>query len=364
MSRMRRVSGFLAVLVGLTGARAVGAVPPPRMGGGNASSVHAQAATAAPAKAPDAAPAKASDAAPAKGPNAAPAKAPNAAPAKGLNAAPAKGPDAAPAKAPDAAPRLVTVGPAVTETVFALGAGAQVVGVDDTSLALEAAACAPKVGYQRALSAEAVLAAGASQLLASEEAGPPGVLAQLRSSGVEVVMLSNAPTVEAARQRIRTVAARLGREQKGTELLAELEKDLERASTRVAAMKEGKRPRVLALYARGAGTLMVAGTETASDVLIQLAGGVNAVSRFTGHKPLTAEAVVEAAPDIILLPASSATSLGGAEGLGRVPGLSQVKGWRIVTVEDVHFMSLGPSLGRAVGRLQDGLGLPAAGSMR
>ncbi|MFP2911840.1 hemin ABC transporter substrate-binding protein [Pyxidicoccus sp. 3LFB2] len=303
------------------------------------------------------------DAALAKGSDVAQAKRPDATLAKGSDA-PATGHGAALAKGSDAAPRLVTVGPAVTETVFALGAGAQVVGVDDTSLALEAAARTPKVGYQRALSAEAVLAAGASQLLASEEAGPPGVLAQLKASGVEVVVLPNAPTVDAARQRIRTLAERLGRGPRGTELLAELEKDLQRASTRAAAMKDGKRPRVLALYARGAGALMVAGTETASDVLIRLAGGVNAASRFTGHKPLTAEAVVEAAPDIILVPASSETALGGAEGLGRVPGLSQVKGWRLITVEDVHFMALGPSLGRAVGRLQDGLGLAPAGSRR
>ncbi|MCY1016536.1 heme/hemin ABC transporter substrate-binding protein [Pyxidicoccus sp. MSG2] len=268
-------------------------------------------------------------------------------------------PSAAPVKGPGAEPRLVTVGPAVTETVFALGAGEQVVGVDDTSLALEAAARTPKVGYQRALSAEAVLATGASRLLASEEAGPPGVLEQLKKSGVEVVVLPNAPTVEAARQRIRTLAERLGRSARGAALIAELEKDLERASQRVAARKDGKPLRVLALYSRGGGVLMVAGAETASDVLIRLAGGVNAVSRFVGHKPLTAEAVVEAAPDILLLPASSATALGGAEGLGRVPGLSQVKGWRLVTVEDVHFMAVGSSLGKAVGRLQDGLGLPA-----
>ncbi|QSQ28339.1 ABC transporter substrate-binding protein [Pyxidicoccus parkwayensis] len=279
--------------------------------------------------------------------------------ARPLAAAPTKGAGAPVASNPVAASKLVTVGPAVTETVIALGAGAQVVGVDDTSLTLAAAAGKPKLGYQRALSSEAVLATGASQMFVSEEAGPPGVLAQLKTSGVEVVVLPSVPTVESARQRIRTIAERLGRRAQGDALLAELDKDLERASARAATVKEGKHPRVLALYSRGGGVLMVAGAETASDVLIRLAGGVNAVSRFNGHKPLTAEAVVEAAPDVILLPASSATALGGAEGLGRVPGLSQVKGWRLVTVEDVHFMAVGPSLGKAVGHLQDGFGLPA-----
>ena len=289
---------------------------------------------------------------------AASAQAPAAVPTKAPGAVSGKGSGTPVAGKPVAGPQLVTVGPAVTETVIALGAGAQVVGVDDTSLTLAAAAGKPKVGYQRALSSESMLATGASLVLVSEEAGPPGVLAQLKTSGVEVVVLPSAPTVDSARQRIKTLAERLGRREQGDALLAELEKDLTRASVRAATVKESQRHRVLALYSRGGGVLMVAGAETASDVLIRLAGGVNAVSKFSGHKPLTAEAVVEAAPDILLLPASSATALGGAEGLGRVPGLSQVKGWKLVTVEDVHFMALGPSLGKAVGQLQDGFGLP------
>ncbi|MCP3139013.1 heme/hemin ABC transporter substrate-binding protein [Pyxidicoccus xibeiensis] len=280
-------------------------------------------------------------------------------PAKAVPVPPSPSPGAAASPQAVAAPRLVTVGPAVTETVFALGAGKQVVGVDDTSLALEVAARSKKVGYQRALSAEAVLASGASVLLASEEAGPPGVLAQLRKAGVDVVVLPNQHTVEATRQRIRTVAQKLGRAERGEALIALLNSHLERAASRVAGLKDRKPPRVLALYARGANVLMVAGTETATHELIRLAGGVNAVSRYTGHKPLTAEAVVQAAPDIVLVPESSAEALKGEAGLARVPGLSQVRGWRLVTVEDVHFMGLGPHLGKAVGRLQDAFQAPA-----
>ncbi|MFY2556482.1 heme/hemin ABC transporter substrate-binding protein [Corallococcus terminator] len=265
---------------------------------------------------------------------------------------------AKPAPAP-AAPKLVTVGPAVTETVFALGAGAQVVGVDDTSLALPVARSRPKVGYQRALAAEPLLALGATWLLATEEAGPPGVLEQLRTAGMEVVVLSNQPTLETARERIRTLATKLGRVSEGEALVAELEADLKRAAARAASAKQAKPKRILALYARGANALMVAGKDTATDELIRLAGGVNAVTSYTGHRPLTAEAVVGAAPDIILLPGGTLQAVGGEEGLRQVPGLSQAKGWKLTTIEDVHFMSLGPKLGKAVQRLQDGMGLPA-----
>ncbi|MCP3103618.1 ABC transporter substrate-binding protein [Myxococcus sp. K15C18031901] len=265
-----------------------------------------------------------------------------------------------PAKAAEKAaePRLVLVGPTITETVFALGAGAQVVGVDDISLMLPGVAGTPKVGYQRALSAETVLALRPTRLLATEEAGPPGVLEQLRTAGTDVVLFPNHPTLDEARKRIREVASRLGREAQGEALVTELDKDLKVAAERSAAAKGRKPVKVLAIYARGANTLMVAGTQTASDELIRLAGAVNAVPGFAGHRPLTAEEVVAAAPDLILIPSGSLHAVGGAEGLQKVPGLAQVKGWKLTTVDDVNFMGLGPRLGKAVGLIQDGMQLP------
>ncbi|WP_163782715.1 heme/hemin ABC transporter substrate-binding protein [Myxococcus vastator] len=277
-------------------------------------------------------------------------------------AAPAPAKSQAAAKAPVHAAKLVTIGPAITETVFALGAGGQVVGVDDTSLALEVARKSPKVGYQRALSSEAIVALGTSQLLASEEAGPPGVLEQLKAVGVDVVVLPNKHTVDATRERIRTLARRLGKAEQGEALVKQLDADLRKAQERTAARKDAKPPKVLALYARGANVLMVAGAGTAAGELVTLSGGVNAIAGYAGHKPLTPEAVVEAAPDFILMPASSLEPVGGEAGLSRTPGLSQVRGWRLITVDDVHFMGLGPHLGKAVSRLQDGYAAPARGS--
>ncbi|HET6828991.1 MAG TPA: ABC transporter substrate-binding protein, partial [Ramlibacter sp.] len=55
-----------------------------------------------------------------------------------------------------AAPRLITVGGAITEVVYALGAQDQLVGTDTTSLFPAAALRTPKVGYMRQLSAEGV----------------------------------------------------------------------------------------------------------------------------------------------------------------------------------------------------------------
>lgn len=254
---------------------------------------------------------------------------------------------------PAAAPKLVTIGPAVTQTVFALGAGDRVVGVDDSSTALPEASKLRSVGYQRALSAEGVLSLGAGMLLGSAEAGPPGVLEQLKQAGMKVETFANEPTVEAARSRIQTIAERLGIPEQGKALVAKLDADLARAAGRAAQVKGTKPPRVLAIYARGAGTMMVAGAGSVADTLIRLTGAVNAAGDLQGYKPLGAEAVVAAAPDFVLLPAGSVPTVGGEEGLAKLPGLSQVKGWKLVTVDDVDFMGLGPGLGKAVVRVQD-----------
>ncbi|ADO75068.1 Hemin ABC transporter, periplasmic hemin-binding protein [Stigmatella aurantiaca DW4/3-1] len=255
------------------------------------------------------------------------------------------------AEPPSTARKLATVGPAITETVVALGAGAQVVGVDDSSAPL--APGARKLGYQRVLSAEGLLSLGASLLLASKEAGPPTVLEQLRQSGMEVVIFANEPTVEATRHQLQEVARRIGREEQGRALSQALDEELARVASRLAPLDGGKRPKVLAIHARGAGALMVSGQHTAVDTLLRLSGGVNAIQGFEGHKALTAEAVVEAAPDILLVPVSTVKTVGGVEGLARLPALAMRKNWRVVTLEDGHFMALGPGMGQAVTRLAD-----------
>ena len=86
-------------------------------------------------------------------------------------------------------PRIVSVGSALTEIVYALGAEGLLVGVDTTSLYPEAARRLPQVGYMRALSAEGVLSLKPSLVIATTAAGPASTLDQLRATGIEVLVL-------------------------------------------------------------------------------------------------------------------------------------------------------------------------------
>ncbi|MDB4942393.1 MAG: Heme transporter, cell surface heme and hemoprotein receptor HmuT [Labilithrix sp.] len=260
--------------------------------------------------------------------------------------------DAARRTADEAAgpPRIVTAGSAITEIVYALGAGDQVVGADTSSLFPEEARKVPRVGYQRTLSAEGILSLRPTLLLASAEAGPPAVVEQLRSAGLRLEIIGAEPTLAGARGRIARVAAVLGRDP--APLLARLDEDLARAKAQVARTRG--RPAVVALYARGGNDTYVFGESTTADLMIALAGGVNAMRGFSGSRPVTAEAIVAAAPDVLLLPSRGLESLGGIDGVLRVPGVRDTlagKNRRVVAVDDLLLLGFGPRTGAAVSEL-------------
>jgi len=255
------------------------------------------------------------------------------------------------------ASRLVTIGGTVTEIVYALGAGEAVKGVDSSSLFPAEARRLPQVGYQRRLSAEGVLALEPTLVLMTEESGPPPAVAQLRASGAPVVVVPVKHSVESARASIRLVGEALDRRERASELIATLDRDLEEARALQPAA-EAPRPKVLFIYARGQGTLNVAGLDTSGAAMIALAGGQNAITGFEGYKGLTAEAVVEAAPDFILMSDMGAQSIGGADGVFSLPGMAltpAAKGRRLITLEDLLLLGFGPRTGEAVKQLSTAL---------
>ncbi len=247
------------------------------------------------------------------------------------------------------APRIVSVGGSLTEIVYALGASDALVGTDTSSGYPEAATRLPQVGYQRRLSAEGVLSLNPTLVLATADAGPPAAMEQIRSAGVPVLTAPSARTPEGIKEKIRTVAQALGREERGEELTRVLDADLLLAKAFVAGAN--KKPRVLFIYARGQGTMMVSGSGTSAHTMIQLSGAENAVSGYDNYKPLTAEAVVAAEPDVILMLSSGLASLGGVDGLLKAPGVALTPAGmnrRIVAMDGLYLLGFGPRTGKAV----------------
>lgn len=106
--------------------------------------------------------------------------------------------------------RIVPVNGDLAEVVWALGLGSQVVATDISATFPPEADHSPKVGYQRALVAETVLAFEPTIVLADDNAGPPAALEQLEGTGVTVTRIPRSHTLDEPVAKVRAVAEALG----------------------------------------------------------------------------------------------------------------------------------------------------------
>lgn len=247
------------------------------------------------------------------------------------------------------ASRVITIDGSITEIVFALGAQAQVVARDDSSLYPAAVSELPSVGYVRQLSAEPVLALDPTLIITTASIGPAEAVDQLKASGVTFLILPAATTIEGVVANVQTIATALGREAEGAAVVARIESDY--AAALELQERVTTKPRVMFIYARGAGAVSVAGVNTSANAMITLAGGENAVTEYSGYQPITAEAVVAVAPDVILLMTAGLESIGGIDGLLEQPGVAQTPAGEnraIVAVEDLYLLGFSTRVGTAV----------------
>jgi len=252
--------------------------------------------------------------------------------------------------------RVISIGSAVTEIIYALDADKWLVAVDHTSVYPEEAETLPKVPYTRNLTAEGVLSLNPSLILASESAGPETVVEQIRSTNTQFLKLPSNETVKGAIQRIKQLGVIFERQKRAEELIVDIQKKLHLAETIKTTISDPKK--VLFIYARGPNNLSVAGKNTSAETIINLAGAINAFQSFEGYKPLNAEALVAANPDVILMMKSGLSSLGGVDGLLKAPGVSMTtaaKNKKIYTMEGNYLLGFGPRLGDAVLDLMDKL---------
>ena len=266
-----------------------------------------------------------------------------------------------PVRAAGAKPlRVAVAGGAITEVVYALDAGAMLIGSDTTSTYPAAALALPKMGYQRALSAEGVLSLRPDLLLASAEAGPPTAIQQIAAAGVRVITLPEQHDVQSVRDKISGSAKALDLAQRGDRLRQAFDSDWQAAMTAIQAQRRQQASplRVLFILSNSGTQAMVAGRDTAADAMIRYAGAVNALSGkngFKGYKPLTAESAIAAAPDVLMTTSEGLAAMGGLEQLLKMPGLALTPAARnrrvIADMDALLLLGFGPRLPTALRHL-------------
>ena len=255
--------------------------------------------------------------------------------------------------------RIVSLNGSTTEILFALGVGEKVVGCDASSTYPKGVKeKLPSIGYQYGLNAEGILSLNPTLVIGRDDVRPPQVVQQLRMAGVTVLLLPEPRSFDGAKQRLLTIGKAVGREKKAEELIETLNNDIKKLEAKLASRKGQTQQKALFLYLRGTQTTLVLGTDTAPGAMFDIVGAENAAGSIKGNKPMTAEAVIAAQPDVYVLFSTGLESIGGVDGLLKLPGLAHTpagQNRRVVTLDGQYLSGFGPRCGRAALDLFQGI---------
>lgn len=238
------------------------------------------------------------------------------------------------------AERIVSASGAVTEVIYALGAEAQLVGVDTTSTYPPAAQNLPNVGYQRALSLEGMISLRPDKILITAEAGPPLVLERLKKLHFQVIRLPTNDSPAGVLAMIAAIAKAVDREAAGQALIEKLQNQIDNFEKQKATV--AIRPKVLFMLSTQ--QKMSAGVDTKAQAMLDFMGFDN-VLPFAGYKPLSPEALVAAQPEVILVMGNPENMALIQKDLLQDPAIAQTPAGqkqRIVVVDGLLFLGFGP----------------------
>lgn len=259
---------------------------------------------------------------------------------------------------PPAATRLISLSGALTEIVYQLGAQSLLVGSDTTSNYPEAANRMPKVGYVRQLAAEGVLSLKPDVVIGTTEAGPPVVLQQIAQTRVAIALVQSDHSWDEVLRKIRLVGQATGRQAQAAQMAHDLQKEWDAVQALVRTTVAANRlPRALFVLSHS-GTPQVAGQGTAGDALLRMGGASNVMQGFGGYRPLTAEAMAQAAPQVIVTTTQGVEAVGGEAKFWARPELALTPAYRnkaLIALEASQLLGFGPRLPLAVRTLHQGL---------
>jgi iron complex transport system substrate-binding protein len=251
--------------------------------------------------------------------------------------------------------RIVSLNGDLTEIIFELGLGDNVVGVDvTTTYPPEAAALNDQgqtVGFAQQLTAEAVLRFEPTLVIGDTQVAPPEAIEQLRGAGIPVVILETQTSLDGVETKINQLAEILDVPGEGATLAERVMGEIDAA--RDLAASDDSDPSVAFVYVRGPQVVFLFGAGMATQAMIEGAGAVDAgvESGVFGPAPLTPEALVAAAPEVIVLPEAGLAALGGIEAFLALPGVADTpaaENSAFLAYDEAYFFNLGPRTGQAL----------------
>jgi iron complex transport system substrate-binding protein len=249
--------------------------------------------------------------------------------------------------------RVITLSGDLTEAVFALGLGSNIVGRDVTTIHPPEALQIPIVGLGRFLTAEGVLAERPTLVLGDTQTAPLEAIAQIRSAGVPVVIFDVPTTFDGLYQKATAIGEVLGVPDDGVALADVVRSAIEDAIATATPLDPT--PGVAFVYSRGPDVMLLFGAGMTTQPMIEAAGGrdVGAESGIVGTVSVTPEAIVAAAPDVIVITQEGLEALGGEDGLFAIPGFAETpagQARRVLEYPEGDFLTFGPRIGESLQR--------------
>jgi len=233
----------------------------------------------------------------------------------------------------------------VTETLFAVGAGAEIVGVSDLSDYPPEARRIDRVGSYLKPNVEAVVAHRPDVVIGVPSPGNREAVEAMMDLGLRVVIVQEGPKLVDVFRSIETIAAEVGRAQAGRDLADRIRREIGIIHARVAAA-----PRRRALMIVGQNPLIAVGGGNLLDELLVAAGAVNVAGGLGRWPRLSLEFLVKSAPDVIIDSSMGDEAPGDRsfyEGLGLVAARER----RIYTVRIDEVLRPGPRVGDGVEKM-------------
>jgi len=243
--------------------------------------------------------------------------------------------------------RIVTLTGDLTEFVFELGLGKRIVATDVTTVHPEEAALLPKIGVGRFLNAESVLSFEPTLVIGDTQTSPPAAIEQIRASGVPVLITDVATSFDGMYEKVGILGEALSVPDQADALVERIQAEVAEALATGDGTADG-RP-IAYLYTRGPDVMLLFGSGMTTSALIEAIGGVDAgsASGIDGTVNVTPEALVAAAPDVIIVPSEGLEAFGGVAELLRSPGIGQTPAGAAAAVlayPEGDFLTFGPRI--------------------
>jgi iron complex transport system substrate-binding protein len=236
--------------------------------------------------------------------------------------------------------RVVVLANGVAEIIQSLNAQSIIVGRDISSTE-DSLADIPLVTSGHQVLPEKVIALKPDLVVIDASTGPKAAIETIKAAGIAVVQTPESWSLEDLPIKVRAVGKAIGAQDQAEELVKQLNQSLNAATVKDS-------PRVAFLYLRGTSSVyLIGGAGSGADSLLTAIGAID-VGAQTLDRPfntLTAESLAALNPDVILVMSKGLESVGGIEGLLKLPGVAQTRAGMnsaVIDVDDSLLLSFGP----------------------